>query len=115
MRRHAFVLVLLAACAPERPADHSVPLWGACSWDGEEDDALCQEGLICEWGQCAQPCKGFGDDLGCPSADGVQSECYDGVDDRNACIFGCLHNAPCPETGEDPLTCVEGWSWCAVQ
>ena len=113
--RLALVLLLLVACDPERPADHSVPMWGACVWDGNEESSLCEEGLICAMGQCAQPCDGDGDNFDCPSFNGVQSECYDGVDDNNACIFSCLHNGPCPETGEAPLTCREGWSWCEAK
>ena len=113
--RLALVLLLLAACDPERPADHSVPMWGACNWEGNEDDMLCGEGLICVMGQCAQRCEGFGDDLDCPSIDGIKSECYDAGADHNACLFGCLHDAPCPETGEAPLTCREGWSWCELK
>jgi len=103
-------LSLITACnnfEPDSRDAFSVPVWGSCRDDPYEAHSglqLCEENLLCKGSLCSPKCS-FDSD--CPVVDGVAGQC-----DGEGCLFYCDYprlgkDAPCPETGEDPLRCLE--------
>jgi hypothetical protein len=102
--------LLFLACGddgePTRPADGTVEVWESCVWDGQVTFDLCQPELQCSWnGICSPVCEDLAD---CPVFEGFDNDCVV-MEGKKICKPLCNAANECPETGAEPLHCLDGY------